>query len=111
MMPELCRYRLVQEIKGKRREAKFVFIGAWTTDHHDPVSVLGEMERMEMLSKYRKSLKSYADDHNHLYIDPNPGINKVLRSEYPPKYLNDHIHPNSHEGIILYSAKVFEASP
>jgi lysophospholipase L1-like esterase len=102
--------QLVQKIQGRHRDAKIVLISAWTTDHHDPVSAIDEKERMEMLSQYRAAIKSYADGRQFLSIDPNPGIEKVLRSEYPPKYLIDHIHPNADQGIRLYSEKVLEAS-
>ena len=102
--------RLVQSVKAKHRAASFVFVGPWTTDHYDPVSALDEKDRMAMLVKYREALKTYADGKQYLYIDPNPEIDKVLRSEYAPKYLMDHIHPNADQGIRLYSLKVLEAS-
>ena len=103
--------RLVQEIKARQPAAKLVFIGAWTTDHYDPISVLDEKARRQMLAEYRDALQAYAVRHQHLYIDPNPGIDAVLQREYPPTYLNDHIHPNAGAGIRLYSSKVLEASP
>jgi lysophospholipase L1-like esterase len=102
---------LVQHITARRPQAKFVLIGAWTTDHYDPISMLPEPERMAMLARYRTSLESYANAHGHLYIDPNPGIEKVLRTEYARIYLKDHIHPNADQGIRLYSTKALEASP
>jgi lysophospholipase L1-like esterase len=103
--------RLVQEIKARQPAAKLVFIGAWTTDHYDPISVLGEKARRQLLAEYRDALQAYAVRHQHLYIDPNPGIDAVLQREYPPTYLNDHIHPNAGAGIRLYSSKVLDASP
>jgi lysophospholipase L1-like esterase len=103
--------RLVQEITARQPAAKFVFIGAWTTDRYDPLSVLDEKARMQMLAEYRNALQSYAVRHQHLYIDPNLGIDDVLHREYPRTYLNDHIHPNAGAGIRLYSSKVLEASP
>ena len=36
--------RLVQSVKAKHRAASFVFVGAWTTDHYDPISALGEKD-------------------------------------------------------------------
>ncbi|HZP88909.1 MAG TPA: CapA family protein [Burkholderiales bacterium] len=103
--------RLVRAIRAKQPAAQFVFIGAWTTDRYDPISVLDEQARAKLLIEYRQALKSYAAAHGHLYVDPNPGIDKVLRAEYPRDYLKDHIHPNAGAGIRLYSAKVLEASP
>ena len=54
---------------------------------------------MQMLAEYRNALRSYAVRHQHLYMDPNPGIDDVLHREYPRTYLNDHIHPNAGAGI------------
>jgi hypothetical protein len=56
---------------------------------------LDEPQRVSMLSSYRDALKSYADAHGCVYVDPNPGIEEALRFEYPRKYLVDHIHPNA----------------
>jgi poly-gamma-glutamate capsule biosynthesis protein CapA/YwtB (metallophosphatase superfamily)/fucose 4-O-acetylase-like acetyltransferase/lysophospholipase L1-like esterase len=102
--------KLVEAIRNKHGEAQFVLIAPWTTDHHDPISALGEKQRIEMLSQYGTALQAYADEHHFLYIHPNPGIESVLRVEYPRKFLVDHIHPNADEGIRLYSTKVLEAS-
>jgi fucose 4-O-acetylase-like acetyltransferase/poly-gamma-glutamate capsule biosynthesis protein CapA/YwtB (metallophosphatase superfamily)/lysophospholipase L1-like esterase len=102
--------RLVKEIKGRHPQAQFVLIGAWTTDHYDPVSALDEKQRMETLARYRAALGSYCGERRLLYIDPNPGIEKVLRVECPRKYLKDHIHPDADRGIRLYSAEVLNAS-
>ncbi|MFP4098256.1 MAG: CapA family protein [Alphaproteobacteria bacterium] len=98
--------KIVNGITAKNKDAQFVFIGAWTTDHYDPLSVLEKDARMEMLREYRDSLQKYSIENNYLYIDPNPCIEDVIRADYVRHYLLDHIHPNAHDGIRLYSHSV-----
>lgn len=103
--------QLVKAIRQKRPDARIVFIGAWSSDHYDPVSLLGEQERVRMLKEYREALHAWAQESGHLYIDPNPKLEATFRTKYIRKWLKDHIHPNASDGIRLYSQKVLESSP
>ncbi|MCR6098227.1 CapA family protein [Salipaludibacillus agaradhaerens] len=103
--------KLVKTISSQNKTSKFVLIAPWTTDEHDPVSKLDKKERFNMLSKYSKALKKYAQTAGHLYIDPNHLIKSKFGTRNPKTWLKDHIHPNANEGINLYSWAVVQASP
>lgn len=104
---------IVSALKKKNRDARFVLIGAWCTDEYDPISAgsLSREERETLMAQYREVLKSYAERHGFLYIDPNAFIASHLRGKWTGYYLKDSIHPNASEGIRLYSRAVLECSP
>lgn len=102
---------IVNKIKSENKSSKFVFIAPWTTDAYDPFSKLSKNERFRLLEEYSIALKKYANSSNHLFINPNPIIQEKFKTRNPKTWLKDHIHPNAHEGIELYSYAVMEAAP
>ena len=99
---------LVNKIPGHNKK-DFVFIAPWLSLDNDPW-VKDIKENDTLLTKYRKALKEFCIENKYLYIDPNSRIKKAFKENSPSKYLVDHIHPNSKEGIYLYSRAVLDAS-
>ena len=99
---------LVDKIPNNN-EKDFVFIAPWLSLDNDPW-IRDVKEKNKLLTKYRKSLKKFCLENNYLYIDPNSRIEDAFKKNSPSKYLVDHIHPNSKEGIYLYSRAVMDAS-
>ena len=59
-----------------------------------------------MNKAYSQALDAYCTEENFLFVNPNERINSMLRLYPDSKYLVDFIHPNSTEGIRLYSESV-----
>ena len=59
-----------------------------------------------MNEEYSKALAEYCREQGFLFIDPNSHINSILRLYPDSRYLVDFIHPNSMNGIQLYSESV-----
>jgi fucose 4-O-acetylase-like acetyltransferase/poly-gamma-glutamate capsule biosynthesis protein CapA/YwtB (metallophosphatase superfamily)/lysophospholipase L1-like esterase len=101
---------LVERIRAAAPRARFVLIAPWTTDHYDPVTPLEPAEVRTLRERYSTALDAYAEANGMLFIDPNPALDTVFRTEDPARYLIDHIHPNAGAGIRLYSTAVLRAS-
>lgn len=101
---------LIASIRQKNPTAKFVLISPWHALDNDPYTAIPVEERDALLDEYSKALESYSKENGHFFVNPNPGIDEILSNEVVLKYLIDHIHPNAHKGINLYSLRVLEFS-
>lgn len=96
----------VNRIRKHNAKAKFVFIAPWTSTDGDKNSRLNYDDKMDMNKAYSQALAAYCADEEFLFVNPNERINSMLRLYPDSKYLVDFIHPNSTEGIQLYSESV-----
>ena len=88
------------------KEAKIVLIAPWNSLANDLNSHLSYTKRVQMMNKYALALEEYADLNNYIYVDANKYIDDFFKSHNAFNYLIDYIHPNSTEGIKLYSYAV-----
>ena len=58
--------------------------------------------------KYCSSLEKYCKEHSLEYINANPEIIDNLRKKPDSFYLLDHIHPDSVQGVKMYSEAVLD---
>lgn len=92
----------------KNQNTKFVMIAPWTSLEDDSISTYAE--KQEYIKNYSSALEKYCNSKGYLFINPNDIIMEAFKKEQPSKYLVDLIHPNSKEGIKLYSKAVMESS-
>ena len=97
---------LVNRVREHNPKAKFIFIAPWTSTDGDKNSRLNYADKMNMNKAYSRALAEYCAEEEFLFVDPNKRINAMLRLYPDSKYLVDFIHPNSAEGIRLYSETV-----
>ena len=99
--------RKIKKIVGfvTNKKAKFIFIAPWYSTSDDIVSKLKHKDKLKLIKEYSKEIENYAKSQNYIFINPNDYIKKKLINNRK-KYLVDFIHPNSKEGIKLYSESV-----
>ena len=87
------------------KKAKFIFIAPWYSTSKDIVSKLKHKNKLKLIKEYSKVIEYYAKSKNYIFINPNHYLaKKIIRNR--KKYMVDFIHPNSKEGIKLYSEAV-----
>ncbi|MBQ7265189.1 MAG: CapA family protein [Firmicutes bacterium] len=97
---------LKTKLSQKNPKARFIFIAPWYSTDADPYSKLTFKEKTALNQEYCEALKNYCQKENITFINANDYIKETL-TLYPQKtYLLDHIHPNSSEGVKLYSEAV-----
>lgn len=90
-------------IKNKSNGAKIYFISPWPfVNLSEDYSVRG--------NEYRKAMNDYCDNTDCIYIDADPIIVSILNIEGAEKYMYNKYHPNSPNGIGLFSYAVLKAS-
>lgn len=83
--------------------ATIYYIAPWTfTDTNENVYARAE--------DYRNALADYCDKFGCIFINPVPYITSAMEKEGTEKYMNDYLHPNSPDGIGLYSYAVLKAA-
>ena len=90
----------------ENNEAKIVLIAPWYSLINDSISRISFKEKNELVDEYSAALESYALDNGFIYIDANNYIEKFLAFHNAFDYYADYIHPNSGQGIKLYSYAV-----
>lgn len=63
-------------------------------------------EKTALNNEYSSALGTFAKDNSDGYININSELEKTLKLEPRSKYLLDYIHPNSSNGVLLYSKYV-----
>ena len=96
--------KIVKLIENKN--GKVVLIAPWYSLINDNVSRISFSEKMKLFDEYSSALESYALDNGFIYIDVNNYIEKFLAFHNAFDYYADYIHPNSGQGIKLYSYAV-----
>lgn len=102
--------QLITESIKNKNNAKFVFIAPWNSLENDNNSKLENTEKEKCMERYSEKLKRFCEENDYLYLNPNRTIIEVLSKESYHKYMIDYIHPNSEDGIELYSKAVQEAA-
>lgn len=104
--------RLCGNISSAKPEAEFVLIAPWTSVDGDGASALGYDNKIKLNNEYSAALETMCTENGYTFIDPNPYIESFIgqkNGRYPiSDYLLDHIHPNAHKGIYLYSEAVLK---
>lgn len=89
------------KVKGT---ARFVFIAPWQRYPETEVETSGRKE-------YTKALMQFCKNNDYLFIDPNAYIaDRILKSKYFNYYMVDRTHPNSSNGMKLYSEAVMNCA-
>ena len=101
--------KLLDGIRAKIPNAKFVFIAAWTSTDGDFVSALPFDEKIKLNDAYAAALKNWCALQGEIFINPNPYIDARLKIFPQKDYLVDFIHPNADKGVELYAAAVISA--
>lgn len=97
---------LVKSLQKKNGSAEFVFIAPWYSTDGDPFCDLSFSEKDELNNSFSNALEEYCAENNYGYINANPYIADKLSKSPDRNYLLDHIHPNSTEGVKMYSEAV-----
>ena len=95
--------KIVNLVKKKR---KFIFISPWYSTSDDIYSKLNHSEKLKIIKEYSLAIQNFARRNKYIYINPNNYLEKHINNN-EKKYMVDFIHPNSNEGIKLYSEAVF----
>lgn len=101
--------KLLDGIRAKIPNAKFVFIAPWTSTDGDFVSALPFGEKIKLNDAYAAALKNWCALQGEIFINPNPYIDTRLKIFPQKDYLVDFIHPNADKGVELYAAAVISA--
>ena len=91
---------------SKNRNTKFIFIAPWFSTSDDHISKLNNQDKKKLTKEYSLKLANFAKENNHIYIDPNNYLERIILNN-KGKYIVDHIHPNNNDGIKLYCEGVF----
>jgi len=98
--------RLTELIYAKNTAAKLIFIAPWYSTDGDPYSRLGFNEKTALNDEFSEALEQFCAEKKLGFINPNPYLKDVLTKFPTDRYLLDHIHPNSGEGVVMYSEAV-----
>lgn len=94
--------KLKENIITVSPNAKIYFVSPWIyLDQDDECNELGV--------QYRVALNDWCGKNNCICINPEPVLKSILNNENRDKYMNNYLHPNSPEGICLYSYAVLKA--
>ena len=92
-----------------KTNSKIVLIAPWFSNPNDKPSRLNHFQKKHLLKQYSLELDKYSKKNNHIFINANDYIEQRVKTD-GKKYLLDSIHPNSNNGIELYSEAVLENS-
>ena len=84
-----------------------IILAPWQTTKKDYNISKNDNEKRLLYNIYNDELKKL---NNVYYIDPNPYIKKVIYHNNEKDYIIDGVHPNSDEGIKLYSFAVMRGN-
>lgn len=101
---------LVQEVRKANPGARFALIAPWQSAPHDPVCKCTKDEKDRLYAEYTEALQQYCTQKGLLFIDPNPYICQKRAQRFWNTCMKDHIQPDAHNGIRLYSEGVLKAS-
>lgn len=91
----------IRKVKGN---ARFVFIAPW---QRFPETEVEKVARPE----YTKVLEKWCKENSYIFVNPNAYIaDKISKSKYFNYYMVDRTHPNSGNGMKLYSEAVINSA-
>ena len=94
---------------AKNKNSKFIFIAPWFSTSYDIISEIKHEDKLKLIKEYSLAIENYSKINNHIFINPNEYLEKIIINN-TERYMVDFIHPNSNEGIELYSESVFASS-
>ena len=97
---------LVQEVRKANPGVCFALIAPWHSAPHDPICKCTREEKDRLYAEYTEALQRYCTQNGLLFIDPNPYICQKRAQRFWNTCMKDHIHPDAHNGIRLYSEGV-----
>ncbi len=100
--------KLTHSLRETSPWARFVYIAPWYSVDGDNISALSFGDKTMLNEKYCSSLEKYCKEHSLEYINANPEIIDNLRKKPDSFYLLDHIHPDSVQGVKMYSEAVLD---
>lgn len=98
---EIDRLRTV--LLEKNASAGFVFIAPWYSTDADPFCPLSFEAKTQLNEEYSEALENYCHERKLGFVNANPYIRNMLIKNPDSLFLLDHIHPNSVQGVIMYS--------
>ena len=101
---------LTEILLQKNSQAKLAFIAPWYSMDGDPITILSYPEKLEMNQAYSTALQEYCEMNQYAFININAELQYIMETELCSTYMIDHIHPNSTDGVLLYSRLVLESS-
>lgn len=95
-------------VRGRRPDAKFVFIAPWIATDGDAGIIGGTVppDAEEAYRAYTAALKSWCEETGDGFIDATDYIARRFAESSPEVYLVDFIHPNAGAGVRLYAEAV-----
>lgn len=91
---------IADNVRKVRSNAHFVFIAPWQRYPETEIETLGRIE-------YTRMLQQWCKKNDFVFVDPNAYIaDKISKSKYFNYYMVDRTHPNSSNGMKLYSEAV-----
>lgn len=89
-------------LRSKSPNAKIYFIAPW-------IYFSEFSENTERGIQFREALEVWCGTNDCIYVDPVPVLSSLLGNENRGKYMIDGVHPNTPDGIGLYSYAVLKA--
>ena len=93
---------LTEEKKGGRENLTAIMTPSKVKDY------VGVDFREQNGKKYSDALKEFAKSEGDGYINVNAELKHCFDTFPQSEYLLDHIHPNAHKGVMLYSRLVLD---
>ena len=94
--------QLTEIIRTLSPDAKIYYIAPWIFFNQ------GE-DAPQRVEQYRKALENRCEKNGCVYINPVPVLTDVLNKTDVSKYMKDDVHPNTPDGVGLYSYAVLKA--
>lgn len=102
--------KFIELIRKNNDNSKIIILEPWLSLDYDLNSKVELKEKQKLYSEYSDALKeSYSKDESIILINQNNYISNHFKYNNASWYLNDFIHPNKKEGIILYSKAVLNS--
>lgn len=98
--------KITKQIKELSPDASFIFVSPWPPLDNDIFTILSSEERQELFAEYIEAERRFCEKNGHIFIDVTTDLTEAFSKDSYSKHLVDHIHPNSGEGIRLYSQLV-----
>ena len=99
---------LINALSSKPSFSKAILIAPWYSTDGDPFCELSYKEKTELNNEYSSALEEYCRDTSVGFINANNRIQAELLTSPDRRYLLDHIHPNSTNGVVMYSEAVLK---
>lgn len=97
---------LSELLLAKNSNATLVFIAPWYSCDGDTNTPLTYEEKVALNNEFSTALGNYCATNGYAFIDVNSELRSILETELSSTYMVDFIHPNSTQGVILYSRLV-----